>query len=315
MRDRRHLKVALLSGVLSVLTASPALAQAWVPPKGEATFSVIYQNIFMRDHLFAHGERRDAGQMQYHNALGDLTYSITDRLGLRVNIPYVAGKYTGSTPHLFPIDDGKTHGAFQDFRFEARYNVLQEPVALTPFVGTILPSHNYEHYAHAATGSNLKALLVGTSFGRRLDPFLPQAYFQGRYSYAFIERLEDVVNNTHNRSNLNLELGYFVTPTLQLFALGLGQKTHGGIDFIPGKKWNVVDLHHHDQISRADSLDVGGGVAFAVGPAVDVFASWLTTVAGQNGHAMNRGLSFGMTVSFAPRQVARKIFTARRPGP
>jgi hypothetical protein len=299
----------LCAGSLGLGLALPSVAsaQAWLPPKGEATFSIVYQNVFMRDHLFKGGERSAApGQMYYSNFLADLSYSVTDRFAVRVNVPFVSARYSGPTPHLYPIDDGDTHGTFQDLRFEARYNVLRAPIVLTPFVGTLQPSHNYEHFAHAATGSNLRQLLVGTGFGRRLDPLLPNAYFQGRYTYAFVERLENVENNTHNRSNLSLEIGYYITPTIQVFALGTGQKTHGGIDFVRGRRFTAVDWHHHDQISRADSLDLGGGAAFAVGPVLDVFASWLTTVYGQNGHAVNRGLYFGATVSFSPQQLWRR---------
>lgn len=287
--------------------ASSGFAQAWLPPKGEATFSLVYQNIFMKDHLFSQGERLDRGQMYYQNVVADLSYSVTDRLSLRASLPYVLGKYTGSQPHLLPIDDGTYHGTFQDFRFEARYNAVRGPIVLTPFVGAVLPTHRYEHYAHSAPGSALRQILVGTGFGRRLDPFLPDGYFQGRYSYTFVERLENVVHNTNNRSNMTLEIGYFVKPSISVFAMGMGQITHGGIEFVSSKPFATVeDLHNHDQISRANSLEIGGGVGYAVNPWLDVFGTWLTTVAGRNGHAMNRGLSFGMTMSFSPRQILRK---------
>ena len=314
MRDRARLGRVLLSllGAASLLAwPVSAAAQAWLPPKGEATFSLVYQNIYMRDHLLAHGQRAaDLGHMYYQNVLADLSYSVTDRLSLRLNIPFVAGKYTGNFPHLIPIDDGTYHGTFQDFRFEARYNALKAPIVVTPFVGAVLPSHSYEHYAHAAPGAGLRQLLVGTSVGRRLDPFLPEAFFQGRYSYAIVQRLEDIANNTHNRSNAAMEIGYFVKPSIQVFALAMGQKTHGGIDFIRGKPFGtgtVPELHNHDRIARADFLDLGGGASYAVNGSLDVFASWQTTVAGQNGHATNRGLSFGMTIGFSPERILRKM--------
>ena len=53
----------LLFGVVVFVLASTALAQAWLPPKGEASFGVAYANIYTRDHLFSEGERYDGGRI------------------------------------------------------------------------------------------------------------------------------------------------------------------------------------------------------------------------------------------------------------
>jgi hypothetical protein len=59
-----------------------------------------------------------------------------------------------------PIDDGKYHPTFQDFRFDVRYNVTKKGVVLTPFVGSIVPSHDYAYFGHSAVGRDLKELQV-----------------------------------------------------------------------------------------------------------------------------------------------------------
>jgi hypothetical protein len=90
----------------------------------------------------------------------------------------------------------------------------------------------------------------------------------------------------------------------------MGQKTHGGIPFVIGKPYgdgSAADLHNHDRISRADSVDLGGGVGYSVNPWLDVFGMWVTTVWGRNGHAMNGGLSFGVSTSFSPHQLIRRM--------
>jgi hypothetical protein len=307
----RRLGVVLLTSPLAfAASAGPALAQAWLPPKGEATFSLVYQNVYQRDHLFGTTRHDEFGHMYYQNLFADLSYSVSDRFSLRLNVPYVSGTYQGSFPHLFPVDDGSYHGSFQDARFEVRFSALRAPFALTPFIGGIQPLTSYEHYAHAATGSGLRQLLVGAGFGRSLDPILKSAYFQGRYSYAFVERLENAHSNTNNRSNLTLEVGYFIVPSFNVFAVGMGQKTHGGIPFVIGKPFgdgSAADLHNHDRISRADSVDVGGGVGYSVNPWLDVFGMWVATVWGKNGHALNRGLTFGVSMSFSPHQLVRRM--------
>ncbi|MBI1875545.1 MAG: hypothetical protein HYS05_16895 [Acidobacteria bacterium] len=45
---------------------------------------------------------------------------------------------------------------------------------------------------------------------------MPGTFVQARYSYTFVERVIDIA---HNRSNLDVEVGYFVNPSFRVFAL------------------------------------------------------------------------------------------------
>jgi hypothetical protein len=299
--------------------ASPGSAQAWLPPKGEAWFSLSYSNTYVRDHYWSDGNGRghieDNGHIRSNIVLADLGYSVTDRLAVKVNLPYVSSKYNGENAHLLSIDDGSYHGTFQDFRFEARYNAVKEPVVLTPFVAVILPSHHYEYFGHAVNGIDLKQFLVGTAFGRRLDPLLPRAYVQGRYSYAFAEKKLGI---SHNRSNLDLQIGYFIKPSFQLFALGMGQLTHGGLELnraVIKATWTAADFHHHVQLPRSELLAFGGGADFQVTSSVDLSADFLATVAGRNDHAVNSEITLGVTLGFSPRQVLRRLTQPASPPP
>src|SRR5690349_12705028 len=55
---------------------------------------------------------------------------------------------------------------------------------------------------------------------------------------------------------------------------------------------------HYDQISRESYTNVGGGAAYSVTDTFDVFGSFTMTVSGRNTHAVNRGLSLGLSWSF-----------------
>jgi len=101
---------------------------------------------------------------------------------------------------------------------------------LTPFVGSIVPSHDYTYFADSAPGRDLNELQVGVVGAKLLDSFVPGLFIQGTYSYAITEQVLDV---SHNRSLVGLELGYFVTPKLRVLGLTNGQVTHGGVDLPP----------------------------------------------------------------------------------
>ena len=59
MRETRRRNAVLLSAWRSRCgRARPVLAQAWLPPKGEASFSVGGQYLGARYHLFSEGRAR-----------------------------------------------------------------------------------------------------------------------------------------------------------------------------------------------------------------------------------------------------------------
>jgi len=274
-----------------------AYAQAWVPLKGEGSVSILYQDLYVEDHLRANGSREDRGQVSSQGLLFDATYGLTDRLAVTLGAPVVRARYTGRAPHPNVQDNGASHAGFQDIRLGVRYNLVRGPVTVTPFVGTNMPSHAYQTFAHAAFGRRVRELELGVYVGRIVSPRLPNAFAQARYSYSFAEHL---VGIRHDRSTLDLEVGYFVTPKLRVFGLGVGQKTHGGID-LPDAGWRALPLDqqpNHDRIARTDLLDTGGGVQVSISRSVDVFGSYMTTIAGRNGHALKRGVTVGMAWSF-----------------
>jgi hypothetical protein len=163
-----------------------------------------------------------------------------------------------------------------------------------------------------------------------LDRLVPGAFVQGRYSYGFVEPVNDLsdIRLNGNRSNADLEVGYFVTPGLRVFLLGSGQLTHGGIDFIPGGPddfWpSTMELvstpegahafRNHDRIDRFNYLNVGGGASVAFTDNVDLFGSYMWTATARNGHALSRALSLGLSVGFGRPRGPDQTVSARRQG-
>ena len=288
---------ALALGITLLGRSTPARAQAWTPAQGEGTVSVQFQDAFVRYHQLP-TVRLDRGHIRGETVQVDFTYGITDKVAVSVALPYVSSKYDGDRPHQTAIDNGAYHSTFQDFRFDVRYNISRKGLVVTPFVGTILPSHDYEYFAHSAVGRDVRELQVGAYWAKLLDPVLPGVFITGRYSYGFAERILDI---SHNRSNLDLEAGYFIKPELRVFALGAGQLTHGGVDLNGNSlvSLGAVLYPHHDQIARDNILNVGGGAAYSLSPSVDVFGSVIRTVAGRNVHALQHSVTIGVSWSFA----------------
>jgi hypothetical protein len=294
-------RVSVLTFGIVALLPGVGAAQAWVPPKGEGAVSVIYQNMLVREHVFSDGGRIDAGHIFSNNVMVDFGYGLTDRIALNVSLPYIASRYDGEKPHPNSrLDDGRIHGTFQDFRINVRYGWITGPVTVTPFVDFIVPSSRYDYYGHAAPGRRLAEVQFGAYVGYVLRRGLPGTFVQARYSYGLPQRPLGVY---HDRSNTDMEFGYFIHPKLRVFALTATQYTHGGIELtrqFPNDLSQAERLHH-DQISKTQLVDVGGGAQFAITPRVNLFASYATTVVGRSGHALGRGISIGASWGFGRR--------------
>ena len=303
-------RIVLFVAASALLGISSARAQAWLAPKGEASLGAAYQNIYTRDHLFSKGERFDGGRIRMNVAVFGLNYSFTDRLAASASLPYASARYDGRTPHAGNVDNGDYHSGFTDLRLDLRYNVFREPAMITPFVAAIIPTRDYPTFAHAALSSGLNQYLVGVSVGRRLDPFLEAGFVQVRYSYAFVAK---VLGVSHDRSNVDLEIGYFLTPSLGVSVIGSYQKTYGGIELpLPGTPaaaaFRLTPYYvHHDQLAQSNFVNVGGAVSYALTGTVDVFAAYQTMLWGRNVHSIEPGLAVGLSWGFSPRRVIRSL--------
>jgi hypothetical protein len=286
-----------------------AAGQAFVPAQGEGSVAVLFQNQFFKYHLVPTKEV-DIGHIYSNSLLADMTYGLTDRVAIGIGLPWVATRYNGAAPHPLadfsgpnPVDDGTWHSTAQDVRVDLRYNVtrnfLNAGVVVTPFVGSVTPSHDYTDFAHAGFGRDLNEVQLGASVAKLFEQGVPGLLLQGSYSYGVVEQVVDV---SHNRSLASLEAAYFATPSLRLLALASGQVTHGGIDFYGSAISRVLlttdQFIHHDQIVRENILTLGGGLSYSLNESLDLFGSAMHTVAQRNGHALDLGLSAGLTWSF-----------------
>jgi hypothetical protein len=299
-------------GLLPSLVAFPMclFSQAWLSPKGEGTVSVLYQYGFDRYHSFSDGRTKDRGHTSLQGLVLDTDFSLTDRLAVRVALPYISGKYVGANPHLLirgrpetivKIDDGTYHGTLQDFRFDVRYNVSRSALRLTPFFQVLVPSHSYPTLGHSAIGIDLREYRLGVNLGRRLDPILPKAFVQGRYAFGFSEQVAGIAPK---RSYAEFQLGYFVSRRWSLQGSGVLMYTHNGIEFdydLFPNNLTVEQYLNHDRISRNKLLDLGGGVGYSLSPSTSVVFSLGHSVYGANTHLRTRVVTVGIVKGFATK--------------
>jgi hypothetical protein len=299
---------AVLAGLAGLACASAAQAQAWLPPRGEGSVTLWYDRLWATEHIDYLGRPNNPGDMIWNEMGLDLSYSVTDHVAVRLGVPYVISKYDGPNPHpalggVIPRDDGAWHSTFQDVSSELRVRVPAGSFAVTPFAGISTPTHDYPTYGHGSPGRGLVEGRFGVSVGRLLDPLLPNAYLQVRYTYAVPEK---VLGISHDASQLGVDLGYLVGTALTVRAIGSWQETYGGwrssVDFPP--KTSLAYLHH-DQLQRAGYFRLGGAVAYSITTAIDVNVFGYSTISAES-DVNTKSLGFALTYSASPAQLIRK---------
>jgi hypothetical protein len=284
--------------------------QAWLSPKGEGSASVLYQYGIERLHAFADGRTKDRGHTFLSGVVVDVDFSVTDKLAVRLSLPYISGKYVGVNGHTLvrgrpetavALDNGSFHGSLQDFRFDLRYSISPGALKVVPFFQITVPSHAYPTLGHAAVGLNLHEYRLGANIGRRLNPILPNAFIQGRYAFGFSQ---EVANIARKRSYGELQLGYYLTRRLSLQGALVWTYSHNGNDhdynLFPD---NLTDdeWRNHDRISRAKLLDVGANVGYALNRSTSIVVGVGHSVTGANTHLRAMVVSVGIVKAFTTR--------------
>ena len=259
--------------------------------------------MFTSDHLLSSGQPQNRGPTQLSSATAGVLYGITDRFAVSADVPYIASKFT-LTPGLLPnahdleskVDDGSYNETFQDFHAAVKYNAVQGAVMLTPFVELTLPTHHYVTFGHSAPGKFLREYRVGFDVGRLLNPILPHGYFDLRYSYSFVQKLDDF---NLDRINVDLEVGYFLKPWVAIRGLGAVQKTLGGVEsLVPPNSPYFPD---HDRLERGHYSRMGGGVTFSLPRNMDLYVLVISTLSGKNVQAFTAP-AIGVSWNFQTRK-------------
>ena len=321
-------------GALLFAVASHASAQAYIPAPGEGTISVSYQNIRTHGQLDLDGIQlaKPGGPREGtdgHALLWYIEYGLSDRIAVHASLPYIQTKYQGCCAHTVGIngqpsslDDGTYHGAFQDFYFGSRFKLYASaPVAVTPFVEVVIPSHQYESLGQSVAGRDLRTLVVGAAVGGFADDLLAGLHYQTRISYAFVQNAVDI---HPNRTGIDSSIGYFVTPRFAIDFLETFQYTYDGTD------WNIPPFFigfrdgrpmtedyglNHDRLARSNALTFGIGASFALTDKVGFFGTVSKLAWGTNMPAP-RNITVGINLGFqTPRSSSRpKPTVTRAPG-
>jgi len=277
--------------VLALLPV-PSQAQAWLPAKGSYGFGLDFSNTLNKKHYTRTGAEVDVGHTDLEVYSLSASYSPSDRVLINASLPFVNTRHRGPNGggHDTEIDDGSWHGTVTDLQLSLHYQVTDGPVAFAPYVGVVIPTHNYVFFGHSAPGRRLDEYWVGFFAGASLNEWIPRTYVQLRANYAFVEEVLDIA---HDRSNLTLEIGYFLTDRLSLRVLASRQWTDGGIS-VPVPLTSPL-FPVHDRLAAEEFTNLGGGVSWTVNERMSIYGLYMEANEGTNAHKLDHRMSIGMS--------------------
>jgi hypothetical protein len=292
-------RAAFASGALCLAFVPAAShAQAWLPPKGSLILSIDYNEVLNKKHYTASGDEIDVGHTDMQAMSIGVLYGLSDRFMLKAGLPYMKTRYRGPGlgGHDTEIDNGSWHGTFTDLQLSLHYQVTDGPIAFAPYIGALIPTDDYVTQGHAAPGRGVNEYWLGFYVGSSLNEWIPRTYVQARYNYAFVEKVADI---SHDRSNIDLEIGYFLNPDWSVRVLGAWQDTHGGID-VPVPVTSPL-FPYHDVLASASFLNLGGGVSWVINDRVAAYGLYMQALHGKDAHKVDHRVSLGISYSLGNR--------------
>lgn len=246
---------------------------------GSGSIAVSYQNTFVDGMRPAvRGPEVPIGTVRVQSLAFDLDYFFADQWSAHVGLPYIVSRYQGPLPHCptaappqcknAPVlthphpesrflDDGKSHGAWQDWALGVAYHTELDGFLASPSITLYLPSHDYTFFAQAAVGQDLRKLDVAVDVAHQFE--FTNLYWRAIVGHDFVQK---TLGQDIDYNRLDLELGYFIDEKLTIKAFAAGKKGHG----FAGRYDQTTELfYHHDQRAKHNYANVGAGVDYRLG--------------------------------------------------
>ncbi|HEY5937486.1 MAG TPA: hypothetical protein VIU61_22725 [Kofleriaceae bacterium] len=306
MRQRQAIFVVVLVALASAGKTAHAQG-AWVGDTGALDLSLDYNlgissKVVCDDTCGPGGadEFPDGGTTTHQFTIG-AEYTPIQSLAVTLSVPIVMLKYTGDkTMYMHPAggsyDDGDLHTTLTDLRAGARYQVLDEPVAIAPHLAFSIPLADYETIGNTVAGRHLKMAHAGIGVGKILGE---ATYLHLLYEFTLAEKYdetEDTAKHSQNRSDLAFTVGHKLMDfRLDIHADLNVRRTHGGVNFSEFAGLSMSEQDFHDAILDEDLLLAGGGVGYQVTNALNVSLSariFLSGVNTQNASVFALGLEY-----------------------
>lgn len=215
-------------------------------PAGHGSVSIDYFNTAINGFWLRSNVKVPLGSVRMLGTGLDASYNLTSNWTIYGGVRYFSGR--ANTPPMFIncpsttaapqcaqyppqtpqhpgepfLDDGKYHGAWQDFTLGAAWHGHVGNYFITPSATATIPTHDYPTYGNGVVGQDLRQLLLAMTLSHQFD--FTDFYYKLGFGYALSQHVLGV-NTGYER--FDAELGWFVNDRLALRTFLTGRAGFG----------------------------------------------------------------------------------------
>lgn len=227
-------------------------------------------------------------------------YVPIEKLAVGLGLMTSTNRYTGERGMVGTIvlnhgsaDDGSYHFAVTDMTAEVRYQLLDEPLAFTPYVRALIPVTDYEVRGYAAQGKGLQEYAMGFWAGK-IGLFIPRLWILGSFSFSYVqdaegdgsaEQIAALEKYTLHHSDANMRVGYIINDKFTAYTGFDGRITHGGFDLenlLTSQFTDPISFEWHDPLLQQIYISSGLGLNYNVNESLMVGAGFNMILWGNN---------------------------------
>lgn len=278
-------------------------------PRGRGQISIGFQTAHTESLVDQNGVAfYDDLQTDLESISISIDYWIADRWSVHASLPFIRkrafdpvrnhdqSRLDEPHPESAFIDDGRYHGAWQDWTLGVQYHAVLGGFQVRPHLYITWPSHDYVFFASAAVGQNLWKARLGADVSRRVGR--SNLHYSLGYSYEFVER---VLGVDADRQHLRLSAWYDFSPRWALRAFAHARKGKGLTNAdVRGRDPTLTSelWYQHDRLLTYDYAIAGLGSTFRFDERWSVSASAATMVWVRVNHDMKYAYDMQLTRSF-----------------
>ncbi|HET9189053.1 MAG: hypothetical protein ACM3KT_00415 [Deltaproteobacteria bacterium] len=229
-----------------VQPAAPSSGNAGDSPAGHGSVSVAFFDTAIDGFWLRSNLKLPVGAVHMLGTGLDASYNVSDNWTVYGGVRYFAGR--ANTPAMFIncpsttaapecanyppqtpqhpgapfLDDGKYHGAWQDWNLGVAYHANIGSYYITPSATATIPTHDYPTYGNGVVGQDLHQLLLDITLAHQFD--FTNFYYKLGYGYAFSQH---VLGVDAGYQRFDGELGWFVNEKFSVRGFVTGRAGFG----------------------------------------------------------------------------------------
>ena len=283
---------ALATSLACAALMTPAFAQAQPAPSsggdaayspaGHGSVSIAFFDTAIDGFWLRSNIKLPYGAVHMLGAGLDANYNLSDAWTVYGGIRYFTGRSGGPLPNcptLDPpqcagrpplanprldapfLDDGKYHGAWQDWNLGVAWHANIGNYYITPSATAYIPTHTYPTFGNAVVGQDLRQLLLDVTLSHQFD--FTNFYYKLGYGYAFSQR---VLGVDTGYERFDGEVGWFVNEHFSVRAFVTGRAGFGARADLAPPPVPLPDFWYERQrITQHDYHAYGVGFDYGIG--------------------------------------------------